>query len=117
MWKSFKCLAFFCVIVTILSRLYLFFQLYVQQGIPIDYLAKRNYHQSLFDVVNSTVDNRHELIDYERNNSEFLVLDWTADRHIFQEENLIKCKFLLHSFYLNVISVYLSNRNMGMSNN
>jgi hypothetical protein len=71
-------LLFYFIGSAFLFNLYLFYQLLVRQ----------EYSNNYFNT-------KYELNLTQKNHNEFIVLDWTALRHVFKEEDPIKCKFIL----------------------
>jgi hypothetical protein len=82
MRRSFKCLSFYFIVSTCLFNIYIFYQLHIQREDSNEHQQPR-FHGFFNSIIK------------KKNNNEFLVLDWTANQHIFQEKDPIECKLYL----------------------
>ncbi|CAF2605706.1 unnamed protein product [Rotaria sp. Silwood2] len=99
MRTSLKCLVFYLIVGVILLNLYFIGQLYFHYENNQENKQHQNLHQHSKDFF-PFIDKQGELVNqlsYKmndlKNNSEFLVLDWTGHQHIFREQDPIKCDF------------------------
>jgi hypothetical protein len=89
---SFKRLLFGFIGATILFNLYIFYRFYLQQNHSWNNFDDEHHHQR-FRRVN------------QKNHNEFLVLDWTANQHIFKEQDPIQCKFMTSKMFFSILEI------------
>lgn len=86
MRSSIKCSLFYLILISLLFNIYLISLFTEHERIQYDLISYGKKFQFLHG---------------EKGTNQFLILDWTVRRHIFKEENQIKCKlkFVLKSGY------------------
>jgi hypothetical protein len=77
MRKLFRRFLFYFFIAIILFDIYILYQVLVETE-----YSNNNFNQ----------ENKENF--KQKNDNEFLVLDWTGNQHIFKEQDPIKCKFI-----------------------
>ncbi len=111
MRTSLKCLVLYLIVGVILLNLYFLGQLYLQHQNNQDDEQQQQQQQhehhhrhhhpnpnAFFKEINNPdellVDKSSNTAHDLKNSNEFLVLDWTCNKHIFREQDPIKCKFI-----------------------